>query len=151
MECLDDLVQVVERSSRVNHAQLVGSQSGEVLVSTYDWLSFFATSFKKLSGIKKYHQFKFTKNTPGEVVLKVYSDSINITRYQLLKTDVPFTAGELPPAITPQGLPDKCQWYLYEKIRQFCSERTKDLVCPLPTVPHARSVTPAITRMICGL
>lgn len=129
---------MVERSSRVNIAQLVGSQSGEVLVPTYDWLSFFAASFRKLSGIKKYHQFTFTNNYPGQVLLKEYSDSTNITHYELLKSDIPFTSGDLPPTITPQGLSDKRQWYLYEKIRPFCSERTNDLVCPLPTVPRAR-------------
>ena len=39
--CLDDIVRVVESSAVVNHAQLVGTQDGEVLVPTYDWADFF--------------------------------------------------------------------------------------------------------------
>ena len=39
--CLDDIAQAVEESAVVNHAQLVGSQDGSVLVPTYDWAQFF--------------------------------------------------------------------------------------------------------------
>ena len=39
--CLDDIiVRVVESSAAVNHAQLVGTQDGKVIVPTYDWASF---------------------------------------------------------------------------------------------------------------
>ena len=29
-----------------------------------------------------------------------------------------------------------CQWYLFEKIRPFCSSQSADPVCPKPTVPN---------------
>ena len=38
--CLDDIVRVVEKSATVNHAQLVGTQDGKVIVPTYDWAQF---------------------------------------------------------------------------------------------------------------
>ena len=43
IECLDDIVTTVNQSACVNHTQLVGTQDGEVLVPTYDWLSFFTS------------------------------------------------------------------------------------------------------------
>ena len=45
--CLDDIVRVVENSATVNHAQLVGTQSGEVLVMTYDWSEFFSEPYRQ--------------------------------------------------------------------------------------------------------
>ena len=39
--CLDDLVRVVNESASPNVAQLVGSQSGNVIVPVYDWSSYF--------------------------------------------------------------------------------------------------------------
>ena len=47
VRCLDDIVRVVEGSAVVNHAQLVGTQDGRVLVPTYDWASFFDKPFRQ--------------------------------------------------------------------------------------------------------
>ena len=47
VDCLDDLVRVVEGSAEVNHAQLVATQAGEVMVPTYDWAGFLETPFKQ--------------------------------------------------------------------------------------------------------
>ena len=47
VDCLDDIVQVVESSAVVNHAQLVGTQDGTVLVPTYDWAKFFDKPFRQ--------------------------------------------------------------------------------------------------------
>ena len=41
-----------------------------------------------------------------------------------------------PEVIPAKGLSPDRQWYLYDQIRQFCPESTKDLVCPLPSVPQ---------------
>ena len=40
--------------------------------------------------------------------------------------------------IQPAGLTPTRQWYLYNEIRQYCTDSTKDLVCPLPTVSRTR-------------
>ena len=59
--CLNDIVKVVESSAAVNHAQLVGTQDGEVLVPTYDWAKFFDNPFKQkaFQGIKATHHVTF--------------------------------------------------------------------------------------------
>lgn len=65
--CLDDIMQVVENSATVNHAQLVGTQSGEVLVTTYDWCEFISESYRQnaLKGIKAMYHLRFTRFRPG--------------------------------------------------------------------------------------
>ena len=46
VDCLEDIAQVVESSASVNEVQLVGSQSGEVIVKNYDWTGFLAPNFE---------------------------------------------------------------------------------------------------------
>ena len=44
--CLEDIARVCEGSAKVNFAQLVGKQNGEVVVPTYDWSTYFKDYFK---------------------------------------------------------------------------------------------------------
>ena len=37
---LDDIIKVVESSAMVNHAQLLGTQDGQIIVPTYIWAQF---------------------------------------------------------------------------------------------------------------
>ena len=55
--CLDNIIKVVESSAVVNHAQLVGTQDGQVIVPTHDWAQYFNNSFRQtaLKGIKGMH------------------------------------------------------------------------------------------------
>lgn len=96
----------------------------------YAWTNYLATFFHKMTSIKKYHHFSFTKSVHGSryrssVMLKCFSMS--------------WAAG-MPPMIEPQGLDHKCQWYLYQEIRQFVSNECQDTVAPLPTVPRPGTV-----------
>ena len=61
---LNDTVRVVE-SAAVNHAQLIGTQDGKVIVPTYDLASFFDEPFRQraLKGIKLMHHLMFTHGT----------------------------------------------------------------------------------------
>ena len=146
VQCLNDIVQVVEQSASVNKARLVGNEAGEVFVPTYDWLSYFVERFRKLSGIKKYHQFLFSSSKPGEVICKEYSDSPGET-VKLLKNQWKPIATDLPPVLQPSGLSADRQWYLYDKIRPFCGLGFKDITCPLPEVPRSNR-TPDITPVV---
>ncbi|MCG8625900.1 MAG: hypothetical protein MJE68_28370, partial [Proteobacteria bacterium] len=49
---------------------------------------------------------------------------------------------DLPPVIPPSGLSLERQQYLFEKIREFCREGTKDLVCPNPSADTTTTITP---------
>ena len=132
--CLDDIVKVVESSAAVNHAQLVGTQDGEVLVPTYDWAKFFDNPFKQkaFQGIKAMHHVTFNHNKPGIAVVKYSVTSpereINVLKDNSWKP----RASDLPPIITPPGLSLERQQYLFNKIREFCPQECQDLVCPDP-------------------
>ena len=144
VNCLDDLVGVVESSADVNSCQLVGTQSGEVLVSTYNWSDFFESSMKKIPSIKKYHHFTFTSTKPGHVVLKESTIDSSITFRMVIDLHKYLPQKTLlPPLVDPKGFNSDRQWYLYNSIRPYCSAETQDLVCPLPAGPH-QSSTPEL-------
>ena len=114
IQCLDDIVNAINQSASINHTHLVGKEDGEVLVPTYDWLTFFASYFKKIPQIKSYHNFLMSSDALGVIQCKQFSDSDIIT-FNLIKdpANVPMP-GELPPLIVPSGLSNDRQWYLYE-------------------------------------
>ena len=120
--CLKDIVRVVESSAVVNHAQLVGTQDGEVLVPTYDWAEFFDAPYRQsaIKGIKAMHHLIFTHTKPGRVIVKDSVTSpereINLIQDKSWKP----TTTDLPPIISPPGLSLKRQQYLFDKIREFC-------------------------------
>ncbi len=75
VDCLDDFVKVVEESAVVNHAQLVATQNGEILVPMYDWAAFFSVHFRQtaLKGIKSFHHFQFEASTSRVVLVQTAS------------------------------------------------------------------------------
>ena len=131
VDCLDDLVKVVESSADVNSAQLVETQLGETVVPMYNWAQFFEPHYKTLQQIKTFHHFHFSCTTPGEVTVKQYSDSDNV-HLIILKDNWKPHPSTLPSIITPPGLSEERQIYLYEKIRPFCREEVRDITCPRP-------------------
>ena len=145
VQSLSDIATVVLESAKVNQVQLVGTEQGEVMVPTYDWMSFFAPRLRKVLGIKQYHQFEFV--APGTVLCKQYSDSQG-TAISLLKDPWSPTPTVVPAIVPPPGLSLERQWYLYEKIRPFCESRYQDITCPLPPSPRPHrtpTVSPAAT------
>lgn len=133
VKCLQDIVEMVNNSAAVNEARLVGTQDEQTLVPTYEWSTYLGEHFKKVPNIKQYHQFNFVAQKPGRVLVKRFSDSEQL-ELDLRKRDFSFSSAELPPVVHPKGLSEERQWYLFEKIRPFCSSlRSKDLTCPHPT------------------
>ena len=140
---LVDLEQVVQSSAVVKETQLVGSQTGEPIVPTRDWANFLGPHYKKLTGIKRYHHFRFDKSSPGAVYLRVNSESAEEKRCLLKDPSRRPDPSDLPPVITPTGLSLDRQQYLHDKIREYCREGTKDLVCPQPQ-QSARQTPPPL-------
>ena len=146
--CLDDIARVVEESAVVNHAQLVGTQDGTVIVPTYNWADFFDAPFRQtaLKGIKSMHHLTFTSSKPGCAIVK---DSINSPEREInLLTDRNWKprATILPPIISPPGLSKERRQYLFEKIREFCPPHCQDLVCPDPALEYSSLPTPKRPR-----
>ena len=143
VETLEDMAEVVRGSAVCNEVEIVG-RDGTVNVPTYDWCSHFAPHLKKVSGIKQYQHFSFIKGSEGMVKCKVVSDGCEF-EFDLLKDDEwEPTTSDMPEVVKPKGLNATRQWYLYDKIRQYCSERSRDVTCPLPSVnrPSTPSTTP---------
>ena len=129
---LKDIEEVVDGSAVVNISQLVGNQSGEVIVPTYDWSTYFGQHFSKIPSIKAQHHFLFSHVKPGVVRAKQLLDSDEVEHNLCQRKDWVPSFNELPPLIAPKGLSMERKWYLYQKIRDFCSPESKDLVCPYP-------------------
>ena len=130
--CLDDIASVVQKSASMNYAQLVGDQQGYVIVP---WIEFFKDKTIKtaLKGIKKLSHLRFTTDSPEYVFVKNCSDDSTERKIKLAK-DISWKPhkSSLLEVVVPDGLSLTRQWYLYDKICEFCPPDCKDLVCPLP-------------------
>ncbi len=132
----------MEGSATCNKAQLVVDSDGGVVVPMYDWASFFAPIFKKLPEIKVTHHFHVSSSKPGFVVTKKHSDSAG-KEYNILKDGVELDQDEMPAEIEPKGLSLQRQWYLHDKIREFCPVAAQDITCPEPSAPRPDSRHPS--------
>ena len=132
---LKDLSKVVNESATCNFSQLVSQEDGTSTVQVYDWTSFFAPNFKKITGIKKLHHFRFDHTHKGSVFVKEQCDSEE-KEIKLLSHTWHHDSSELPAIIPPKGLSAERKWYLYDNICQFCPE---DITCPKPDVPKLSS------------
>ena len=132
---LTDLITVVNESASVNVAQPTGREDGSPIVTTYNWQEYFSTFCTKVKGIKKLHHLRFSSSSPGFIFVKEKAGSPEVKRSILKVKDWSPKADELPPILPPSGLPLQRQWYLYNKIREFCPDHLKDITCPLPSEP----------------
>ena len=135
VDCLDDIVAVVDQSSDVNMAQLCGTENGEVIVPTFDWTSFLTTYFRKVVNIKRFHHFHFVEESTT-VRVQEFADSAFVEQ-SLLRQRLPHKR-TMPQVIRPKGLDAKRQWYMYDEIRPFTAERCQDITTPLPSVAKTK-------------
>ena len=99
----------------------------------YDWGSYFDDNTIKtvLKGITKMHHFRFSNTHPGKVFVKSKSsDSERLITLQ--KATWAPTSDNLPNLIVPKGLSLERRSYFYDKIREYCPEEVRDIVCPMP-------------------
>ena len=70
---------------------------------------------------------------------KIYPDSPEV-KLCLFKAGVTQRAiPKVDPIPVPSpGLSPSRQWYLFESIREYCPERSKDILCPMPSVPKPK-------------
>ena len=130
---LDDLARVVNESASCNLCQLVGTQDGTTIVPSRDWAGFLSSHFCCLDGIKKYHHFRFERDHPGVVFLKNTATAMEETRCLLLGDWSPSLADK-PPLVPATGLSLERRRYLFERIREYCREESKDAVCLDPSL-----------------
>ena len=130
--CAADMVECIENSTpitKMNRAQLVGNEAGEMFVNTYDWTKKFK-EFKTIPSIKRYHHFSFSCEKEKFVQCKEYTTS-DYVNFCLLNTKCN-PSSEVLSLIEPEGLSTDRQWYLYETIRPLVPTRAQDIICPKP-------------------
>ena len=161
---LCSIAEAVHTSAKCNFAQLVSREDGSTIVPTHDWTDFFAPWMKKITGIKKYHHFRFSSESPGSIFVKERSETSSEVKISLLKEPWTPDKEELPSLIPPCGLSAERQWYLHDQIRPFCPDEDQDSVCPLPSIPipggsrggtpgpeDITSTPPPKRRRVCGI
>ena len=104
-------------------------------LTTYDWQEYFKNFCTKVAGIKKLHHIRFDSAHPGYIFVKERAGSPEVKRSILKDESWSPKADELPPVLSPAGLSNQRQWYLHDKIREFCPDRLKDITCPQPSAP----------------
>ena len=116
-----------------------------MFVPMYVWQAFLIPFSKAVKGIKQYHHFSFSHKAQGVVMAITHAEGPT----QILPVLVG-DAGAVPHAPSPQvqspGLSAYRQWYLFKSIRDHCTDDTKDIICPKPTVPEPGPAPP--TRQI---
>ena len=140
--CLSDLERVVNSSAEANVAQLVGTQSGEVVVPIYNWNAMFAGRLRKLKHIKRFHHLSISESAPGSVSVRMESDSESEANPLLMDRTWTPSSQQLPPVVPRAGLSLERQWYLHSHIRQYCPDEVQDEVCPQP-LTSLSSTTPS--------
>jgi hypothetical protein len=139
------IAEAVKNSSHVgaNRVQLVRNLSGDQLVHFYNWSEFFSLFFTSLPSITSYHVFYFDCDLPGTVFVKCRSTDPSYQEFTIQRpSSILPTPSQFPIEVVPSGLTVDRQWYLYEKIRQFCSSNlAADLTCPKPLAPKHSTAT----------
>ena len=133
LSSLYDVAEAVAESGDVNESELVGDHLGNVLVKVFDWSTWFEKVFRKLEGILKYSHFRFSHLRPGEVNCYIDPHGPPVYTKNLIKMEdveqvKAYLTAMKPVEIIPEGFTEQRKAYLYNDIRQFCKEGSKDLV-----------------------
>ena len=79
-----EISSVVDNSAHCNTSQVVCDEKGSVFVKSFDWSTYLAPHFKRITNLKNYHHFRFSSESPGIVYPKLNAD-LNEEEVELLK------------------------------------------------------------------
>ena len=133
MSSLYDLANACDSSGDNNFSVLVGSHNGKITVPTFNWADYLESYFRRVPKLKLFHHFKLSSKYPqGEVYCYTHLNDPDPVKFKLLKKDVENVSLKLPPIVQPDGLSEERIRYLYNDIREFCSDENKDVTAPAP-------------------
>ena len=135
-------------SSVVNFAQLVGTSEGEILVQSYDWTGFFSKMFRKIDGIKQYHHFSFEKEVlrEGELIVRKSCSDVP-SRIKFLKEAQFMFPDILPEVVQQEASQQKGSGTFMRRSGSFVQEhrKTKHAHCH-----QCLSLVQLVTRLCLG-
>lgn len=138
--CLQQVEKIVEDSTNIglNRPIRTGSESGEVIVPIYDWLSFFKqNNWKAVKDITKVSHFEFKSVVEGvsEKGVVYTKTALGATETRTVLTLNVEPTEDFPTVVAPEGLSYNRKKYLFNKIREYCEDEWKDTLCPDPGPP----------------
>ena len=71
------------------------------------------------------------------VFAKVHSNTEEV-RKELLRDTWCRDPAEYPPLVLAKSLSANRQWYLFDRIREFCHREDRDITCSEPSVPKPK-------------
>ena len=98
VDCLDQMCDVVNKSSTSNVAVLYLNKNGEQQWEWADCKAFLSAQFKPVPNIRKYHHFRFSKEEPGCVFVKTAVEDQLERKVNIRKVE-PLRDYERPPVI----------------------------------------------------
>lgn len=130
---VEDIAHSSTPTSGLNKAVTTGTEEGNVLVPVYDWQSYFKKKkWKTITNITKNSHFDFSSTDKGAVLTRTTLDAIPMRHVVATDANVMNDISDFPDPIIPAGLSIQRKKYLYEKIRPYCRDEHKDLLCPKP-------------------
>jgi hypothetical protein len=148
---INDLVNIINKSSITNYAVPTGDEKGQVFVTVYDWTGFFNTKLLKVvPNITKYSHFNFDSSWMGVVNCQEEICSNDEDVKHVLFSPRTFKKSDHVNEMIPEGLTDERQQYLFEKIRPFCPDETKDVLCPEPLKSLLKEDEPKAQKQLKG-
>lgn len=110
-------------------AVLTGDEKGETFVKTYDWANFFQPDCVTINQLLHFSHFETNEDNRGHMLCyKKYTDS----QPTVSKVLNPNKVYGFPLEKSPAGMTYERKSYLYNKIREFVREESKDILCPKP-------------------
>lgn len=96
------------------------------------WDNFINSLFKAVPNVTKYHHFRFNSDSPGVVHVRptLTSAETQVLIFKRGVTAAKVQKATLPEIISPAGLSQERQQYLYSQIRPFVRPEFQDVTCP---------------------
>lgn len=129
VDSLPQLEMLINKSASTNEA--VPFQTGTW--QWRDWKAFLSRYFTALRGIRQFHHFRFTAETPWFVYVKERIDKEEKGICLKKMGTAVFDATHLPEQIIPPGLSRERPLYLYKTVRPYVRPAHQEALCPTPT------------------
>ena len=140
VDTFEQLVIVVRSSATMNEAEKFSWE-------WHEWDKYFELRFRPVKNITSYQRFHFSSTNPGFVSLSLsdkYPDKTSKILSAANVADHGLSSATSPAILTPAGMTNARQQYLFQHTRQFCHEESRDITCPPPVADDTSEAAEAM-------